>query len=130
MRLNFTVNNVDISITADNGVYMFDSESGLGKTYLNKCLKIASSYGHQVDGYTYNDLLKGIGLDEYTSGRQLRCLMVDRYDLYNGRYNKLLEELGKTCIVLVDCKGNLSLDYEYCLLELTEKSIEVDMVTL
>lgn len=39
----------EISIALDNGIYVFDSESATGKTWLCKHLKKLKAYGEPVD---------------------------------------------------------------------------------
>lgn len=125
MKESFIVNNTSINIDLNPGVYVFDAKSGIGKTYLTKCLKKANTYGHPVDGYTYDDLLRGITLQDYIGSRELSCIILDRFDLYKTKFIDFIEQLCNKCIILIDCKGDNNLDFDDCCINMSEHSIEV-----
>lgn len=125
MKIKFRSINTDVSIDLPFGVYLMDRDASTGKTYLNKCLKEAWLSGESVDGYTYNDLLRGITLADYIKSRKLNCLMLDRYDMYKDKFHDIIENLRYTCIVLIDCKGELNIDYDFCSMILSNHSIKV-----
>ena len=78
-----------------------------------------------VDCYSYTEYKQGITLQEFIKGRSLACLMLDRYDLYNGEFLREIDTLSKTCTVLIDCKGQIDMQYELCNIILSKRSIEV-----
>lgn len=125
MTIKFRAANTDVKMDLPFGVYLLDRDSATGKTYLNKCLKEAWLSGNSVDGYTYNDMLRGTMLSDYIKNRKLNCLMLDRYDMYIDKFHDTIEDLRKTCIVLIDCKGELNIEYDFCSIIFSDHSIEV-----
>lgn len=125
MKIRFRAANTDVKMDLPFGVYLLDRDSATGKTYLNKCLKEAWLSGYCVDGYTYNDLLRRVTLGDYIKDRKLDCLMLDRYDMYIDKFQDIIEDLSKTCIILIDCKGSLDIDYNFCSVVLSDHCIEV-----
>lgn len=117
----------NINVELDNGIYIFDSESATGKTYLCKQLKKLRAYGESVISITYNNILTGFKLDDMQE--QYKVIMLDRYDLYRNIGHKLLERFKNKSIILIDCKlGYIEgLDSEICFIELTNNSIEVSL---
>lgn len=119
--------NPSIKINLNNGIYIFDSKSAIGKTRLCNELKTLQAYGEPVAGYTYNDLKLGQNLDNLLNNRFYKVIMIDRYDLYKNLYIEGIEQASKYCIILVDCKGEspFNLDYDICKIEMTIDLIEV-----
>lgn len=118
---------IEINIDLENGVYVFDEKSATGKTRLCKELKELRKLGEPVIGYTYGDDKLGISLVDITSKIKPKVLMLDRYDMYNGTFNKNLDEWAKDTIVLIDCKGDLETEIstDWCTIEMGAKEIEV-----
>lgn len=118
--------NVKIYINLENGVYNFTGLSATGKTRLCKLLRDMEIQDKNVIGYTFEDEKLGINLENQIDKLNPKVIMLDRFDLYKDKFTDKIEEWGKNSIVLVDCKGNLDADYDYCSISLYEDKIEVD----
>lgn len=116
-----------INIDLDKGVYIFDSESATGKTYLCKQLKKLQAYGEPVISFTYDDILRRTNLNDID--KQYEVIMLDRYDLYREEGQGLINKFKDESIILVDCKiGYIdNIDSEICYIELTDNNIEVSL---
>lgn len=124
----FSMRGKSVNIELDPGVYVFDCVTSSGKTFLCNMLKQFKTVGQPVGGYTYTDVLDGRSLQDYVGNNKFTCLVVDRYDMYNGDYDEYLDELANSgCIVLVDCKYKSGLNFEYDLasIELSEGKVRV-----
>jgi hypothetical protein len=119
-----------IKISLENGFYIFEDEAALGKTHLANLLKKLGSFGEAVDAYSFSDYRLGVSLDKILE-KDLKVLLIDRYDLYEGFCIQSLTEKSKDCIVLVDLKyitrdfTNVNLRKDRCTIVLGEGSIEV-----
>lgn len=84
----FRVSGCERSVEAyvENGLYIAESKSGNGKTYLCKLLKEYAGCGEQVFGYSYNDYVAEfdvrIGLKKETQTHN------DRQIRYVCKYNR------------------------------------------
>ena len=118
---------IEININLDNGIYVFDEKFATGKTRLCKVLKELRKLGEPVVGYTYGDDNLGINLIDITNKVNPKVLMLDRYDMYNGTFNKELAEWSKNAVILIDCKGNLKTDIyiDWCIIKMKPGKIEV-----
>lgn len=119
--------NVFIDIELENGIYIFDENSATGKTRLCKELKEFQKMGEPVIGYTYGDNNLGINLEEVFKRINPKVLLLDRYDMYNGTFNNQILQWSNNTIILIDCKGDLEINYdvEWCTIEMTASKIEV-----
>ncbi len=118
---------IEININLDNGIYVFDEKFATGKTRLCKVLKELRKLGEPVVGYTYGDDNLGINLIDITNKVNPKVLMLDRYDMYNGTFNKELAEWSKNAVILIDCKGNFKTDIyiDWCIIKMKPGKIEV-----
>lgn len=118
---------IDIIINLDPGIYIIDSISGIGKTYLCNLLKGYYEAGYPVRGYSYSDYLSGLGIEAVLIPNKYNVVLIDRYDMYFGVGIKLMEECSKNTIILIDYKGKrLISDIEdWCTIERTQDTIEV-----
>jgi tRNA A37 threonylcarbamoyladenosine biosynthesis protein TsaE len=121
-----------IVINLKPGIYIFEGESGTGKSYLAKTLHRYRALKEPVDSFTYDDAVK-TSLESYLNGNDfsmndLKVVMLDRYDLYTRKFNSTIEDLAKHCIVLIDCKGPTYIhdDGDSCSIIFDEKTIEVE----
>lgn len=110
-----------------SGIYVFDSESAIGKTRLFKELRKHQTYREAVSTYTYNDKLLGHRIEDALIPNKYRVIMLDRYDQYEGDGAELINECAKTSIVLIDCKVSFSVSTvdKWCTIKMSAKSIEV-----
>lgn len=109
------IDGIHININLEPGIYMFDDFSSTGKTYLCKLLKKLRTFGYPVDGYNYDDYLRKISLKQLVGklDGKIECLEIDRYVLYKEEFHDYIKELGKYCVVLIDCKDYVPLPFEY-----------------
>lgn len=116
---------VQVSINLEDGVYRLPFESAAGKTYLFKQLRDLRTLGYPVIGYTYEyeTALSDIYGLVYP-GKQ-KVFMLDRYDLYSGKYLDLISEFAQSGIVLIDCKDCEFNAGKLCRLEFSRDKIEV-----
>ena len=123
---------VDITINLDNGLYIMDTDSAVGKTRLTNLIKLLEAYGEPVVGYTYNDYLENkYDFREYLDRKNPKVIILDRYDMYFEAYKDVLEKWRNKAIILVDSKYcNYSYvvpqDDDMVRIEMTETSITVD----
>lgn len=118
---------IKLCIDLDSGIYVFDPESATGKTRLCGLLHKYQAYGEPVLSYTSDDYVIGLTISDLLKGKSCKVLMLDRYDRYAGAFEKEINELAKTSIILIDCKGELHIDCDFknCSIKMEEKSIEV-----
>ena len=119
--------NVKVDIQLDNGVYIFDNESALGKTRLAKLLEKYQAYGEPVVSYTYNDKLRGIDIATVLQPKRFKVILLDRYDMYEGDGAELILKCAEDSIVLIDCKNDFSVtaEDEWCTINMEKDKIEV-----
>lgn len=121
----------EVHIRLSNGIYVFQKESGAGKSYLAERLHALRSVGEPVDSFSFSDLKKFGSPEEALSGvdftlRELKVVLFDRYDMYVGKFTEDLQALSKTCVVLVDCKGLSELGpVDMCNISFNKTRIEV-----
>lgn len=113
------------------GLYVFEKESAIGKTFLCRILKKCRSYGERTDAYTYTDLTAGRSLMNYLMTTDLDLVMLDRYDMYHGKFEQDIKEIAQKAIVLIDCKNdsNLTEDAQLCFLTLQEDQLLLEVDT-
>lgn len=116
-----------IDIQLDNGLYEFSDESATGKTRLYKTLRDMQRYGEQVLGYSYNDLQYGTDLSSLLAqNKDIKVLLIDRYDMFYGEYAEEIIRCSKNCIVMIDCKQGIAFaDTETCFIEMSDYCINV-----
>lgn len=102
LEINFNQRKIEIDLP--NGVYNLGILSGTGKTYLCNAFKYLGSHGYPVRGYDYEDFLYGNSLKNYINNDSVKYVFIDRYDLYTNKFLDDIQELGKTCVVLIDIK--------------------------
>ena len=117
----------ELVFSIENGLYVFDNESAIGKTRLCKALRECQKYGEPVASYTYDDKLLNMHINSILVPNKYKVIMLDRYDMYNGDGAELIKECAKNSIVLIDCKSNLavSTDDEWCSIQMEPNRIEV-----
>lgn len=115
-----------IQINLENGIYLFDNKSGIGKTYLFKLLNVISSRTDFLcltlsNYFLVNDLVN------VCKSRNVKVIILDRYDLYINQFSEELLQLKDNVIILVDCKhpDKLSFDSGNCGINFTEDKLEV-----
>lgn len=114
--------NVKVDVLLDNGVYIFNNMSSTGKTYLYNTISMyLGDKDINVFGLTYTEYQKGLTLDKALKDKA-KLVVVDRYDMYKGEFDAEIEELGKTGIVLVDCKSPTELKAYHCTIKLLDST--------
>lgn len=125
----FSINDyqIKISVNLDNGLYLFDNESAIGKSRLCSLLKKYRTYGEPVLSYPYDDFKIHLDIETIMCSSDIKLVVLDRYDMYRGYALEFLERYSERSIVLIDCKHNFrtSLDYDWCYVAMTANSIEV-----
>lgn len=117
----------EIDIQLNNGIYIINSDSAIGKTRLCKELRKQQKYGEPVASYTYDDRLLGMPIENILVPNKYKVIMLDRYDLYEGEGAEGILKCKDNTIILIDCKGEftVSVDDEWCDINMTEAKIEV-----
>ena len=92
---------IEIKLAAP-GVYIFPNASSSGKTYLCGLLSDLSPY-ERVDSLTFNDVRK-TNSAEFFNPSVVDLVMLDRYDMYPGRFVQEISKFAESGIVLVDSK--------------------------
>jgi hypothetical protein len=124
--MEFVALNRKVNIRLTSGVYDFESSSARGKTLLVKMIK--SLGDKDMVALTYNDILLGIDIEGIIS-RKPRLLVLDRFDMYDDKFQMLEKLKGTDIIVLVDYKTQrhfCNFD-DTCWVTLTENSLEVSL---
>jgi hypothetical protein len=124
--MEFVAMNRKVNIRLTSGVYDFESSSARGKTLLVKMIK--SLGDKDMVALTYNDILLGIDIEGIIS-RKPRLLVLDRFDMYDDKFQVLEKLKGTDIIVLVDYKTQrhfCNFD-DTCWVTLTENSLEVSL---
>ena len=74
-----------IVVDAKQGLYIFDDESAIGKTRLYHELKGLQVAGEPVCAIRYDDGVPIQELKRWTDEREIKVVMVDRYDMYQNK---------------------------------------------
>lgn len=113
-----------IKIDLNPGVYSFGFNSGTGKTWLYKLAQEYQGYGEPIAGYTYRDFK--LKHDPFLEFKNAKVIVIDRYDLYKGYLDNLIDSLMDK-IILLDCKSKYSGNAKdrLCTLHLAAEGIEV-----
>ena len=95
---------IKLDIELENGIYVFESESGVGKTYLAKVLKKYRTFNEPVASYSYDDFSMDVSLEELLANK-FKVVVIDRYDMYSSKkLNDIIEKYRRDSTILVDCK--------------------------
>ena len=95
---------IKIDIELENGIYVFESESGVGKTYLAKVLQKYRTFNEPVASYGYENFSNGMSLEKLLD-HKFKVVVIDRYDMYSSKkLNSVIEKYRKDSVILVDCK--------------------------
>lgn len=124
LKLNKFIPNIEVRL--DNGIYIFDMDSGTGKTWLCKMLRQYQLAGEPVASYTYQDKQIGLDFDKVVKPTEQKLLMIDRYDMYRNQYNDIIRQFAETGIVLIDCKTPIALPCNTCSIDISEELLEVE----
>lgn len=125
--MNIVVGDKIVCIELAAGLYITDSVSGIGKTYLYKLIQAASALNPRLLAITYNGRTHNndVVLNLLCSSA-FDFVVLDRYDMYKSR--EILEaaqHLG--CPVFLDYKGRIPLSFggNWCEFELTGKGVRL-----
>lgn len=100
--MKFNVNDIELIISKEPGIYELGGASATGKSYLAELLKTAKILG--IKTCVIDELGRENDVD-----RDADLVFVDRYDYIKSK--ELFEKLiSLNCIVLVDCKHSCELD--------------------
>lgn len=116
-----------IIINLENGIYTMGNESATGKTYLYKMLdKLSTRKDILCLTFSSAELIDSI--TNIIKKRNVKLLVLDRYDLYAGKFANEIISLRNDLIILLDYKqGSIFGEYQdICTLELTETTLEVE----
>lgn len=115
-----------IKFDLDNGVYVPNDRSAIGKTYISILSQMCLSdkipgymcYKNGADSNLYELLLKEFMNDKYS------IVLVDRYNMYsNDTLSDLIYQLGEYKPVIIDDKMHILSKVKPCLIERTEDSL-------
>ena len=113
--------NIKVDVQLENGIYRFTNQSSTGKSYLYNTMSMYLKGKVPVFGINYTDYLKGVNLNKAVKNRA-RLVVLDRYDMYKGEFDREINELCKNGIVLIDCKSPTSLKAIYCVIKLLDSN--------
>lgn len=94
---------ISVRTSLDSGVYVFPQSSANGKTYLGTILRLLGETD-RVSSYTLEDTSL-FDISVVLNREKFDLVLLDRYDMYFGVGLDLIQEFGKTGIVLIDCKA-------------------------
>ena len=116
----------EIDLNVENGVYVFSCMSGTGKTYLKRLLTTLTNIGEPVITYSYDDYTRKNDLRSYIRD-EYKVIMLDRCDMYKRAVEECrdtIKEVGKSSIVLIDCKGMLNIAADRCYLTFSKDKVD------
>lgn len=115
-----------ILIDLDNGIYTFGNESASGKTFLYKMLSKLRS-GKDIIAITAETARYFNSFLDIARHDHVILVILDRYDMYEGKYVDNIVTLKDDAVILLDYKqGDLFSEYiQGCYIELSESSLEV-----
>lgn len=123
----------ELDIQLENGIYIFDTESGTGKTRLYWLLRDLMASGEQVYAVTYDDILRGEDIVQMVKRFKPKLIVIDRYHMYiDKNTTKYLQSLSDNAIILVDYKGDenitnkSNISDEVCFINMEIDKIEVE----
>lgn len=113
----YNIRNIEVNISLEPGIYIFEPDSGTGKSYLCKLLHDLNKIGENVLSITLDEwednkdnLINKITSNDYD------VIMFDRFGLYADSAVDAVKGIDSTkCVVLIDTKyktGGLSGFYE------------------
>lgn len=95
----------NIVIDIDNGVYRLTNQSGTGKTYLYSLLSRIMEGDNSVLSVTYSNALLGKeGVINYIKENKPKVMLFDRYDMYVGVFDDVINDFSNNAVILVDLK--------------------------
>ena len=116
-----------VIVNLEPGIYIIDSVSAIGKTYLCNFLKECNMAGYQVMGFIYSDYKLGLPIENILVPGKYKVVLLDRYDMYFDAGKELLPKCAKDTIILIDYKGRrlVAEEEDWCTIERTQDTIEV-----
>lgn len=118
----------EIVVNVKPGVYYFDSESATGKTFMCKMLAKLKRKDVIVITYDNEELIKSESeLDSLINKKNTKLVMLDRYDMYVGKFDNVMNRHRNNVIFLVDCKKpyKMKCEAKWCAINMTDKKVEV-----
>lgn len=118
----------EIIVNLKPGVYYFDSESATGKTFICKMLARLRMKDVIVITYDNEELIKNEAeLDMLINEKNAKLVILDRYDMYVGRFDDVMNRHRNDVIFLVDCKKpyKMKCEAKWCAINMTDKKVEV-----
>jgi spore coat polysaccharide biosynthesis predicted glycosyltransferase SpsG len=95
----------NIVIDVETGVYQFANQAGTGKTYLYSLLSRIMEGDSSVLSVTYSNALLGKeGVINYIKENKPKVMLFDRYDMYVGVFDDVINDFSNNAIILVDLK--------------------------
>ncbi len=92
----------EVECNEDKGLYLLESDSAAGKTRLYHILDEMRRRGELVAAYSYFDYEKEVPLSKISEDSVI--VLIDRYDMFPGKLNDLIESFRHKALVLVDNK--------------------------
>lgn len=122
--MQFNEYRIKINIVLSPGIYLFDNQSALGKTWLFNEMRKHQCEHEDIFTFTYNDLLLH---HKFEIGDGIKICILDRYDMYEGLFVNEIVEASSNCVILVDSKALFSFtdNDKFCYITLTDGRIEV-----
>ena len=118
--INYDQARIKVRIELEPGIYCFRPFSATGKSYLYRTLNQLRRIGCSCRGYTYEDYKEGVPFPT-----DCEVVVVDRYDMYQGKCDAEMEKAAIHGIVLVDLKSPVPPKSlcRYCSVELPAQDI-------
>ena len=116
----------EINIRLKPGIYLCEAESATGKTYLYKMLLGLHSHP-EVICITYDTVELIADFETLLISRKAKLVILDRYDMYAGRFDDTIEKYRDDIIFIIDYKQGCSLNRyaKSCYVELSKDKLEV-----
>ena len=116
----------EIDIELNPGIYVFDNESATGKTFLYKMLTGLHSHP-EVLCVTYDTVDLITDFEGLLNKRQVKLVLLDRYDMYAGRFDDVILKYKDDIVFILDYKNGYTLNKyaKICYIELTRDRLEV-----
>ena len=106
---------ISIFVKAKPCVYIFSKKSGSGKTLLVDTInKRMTLNDKEAVTYSYQEFIGGVNFNDKLKARpNPKLIVIDRYDMMQGKFLDIMAKYKDTSIILVDTKDYIHNSHDY-----------------